>query len=178
MAKGWRWVKHINSHERFVHDSIDSLGYDWSRVADPHVQPRRRGAQLREDDVRAQLREPGVVMGQDVVAVVREAVRAERVVGQQRLAGEVVLAVLVVGVGASRVTPPIGERPRAAAVELRVGRAVRRVGRDAAPVVRRSCGVRRLRLGFRRDQKRAALSGALGQPASRADAASGGSRPG
>src|SRR5207248_10928959 len=40
MPKGWRWVKHINSHERFVHDSIDSLGYDWSRVADPHAQPR------------------------------------------------------------------------------------------------------------------------------------------
>jgi len=40
MAKGWGWVKHINSHERFVHDSIDSLGYDWSRVGDPHIQPR------------------------------------------------------------------------------------------------------------------------------------------
>jgi hypothetical protein len=35
-----RWVRHINSHERFVHDSIDSLGYDWSRVADPNVEPR------------------------------------------------------------------------------------------------------------------------------------------
>lgn len=35
-----RWRKRINSHEAFVHDSIDSLGYDWGRVADPHVQPQ------------------------------------------------------------------------------------------------------------------------------------------
>lgn len=35
-----RWEKHINSHERFVHDSIAGLGYDWSRVADPGAVPR------------------------------------------------------------------------------------------------------------------------------------------
>jgi FAD/FMN-containing dehydrogenase len=40
MARGWGWVKHINSHSRFVHDSIDSLGYDWSRVADRGADPR------------------------------------------------------------------------------------------------------------------------------------------
>jgi hypothetical protein len=28
------------SHERFSHDTLDSLGYDWSRVADPAVAPR------------------------------------------------------------------------------------------------------------------------------------------
>jgi len=35
-----RWVRRINSHERFVHDSIDSLGYDWARIADPEAKPR------------------------------------------------------------------------------------------------------------------------------------------
>ena len=35
-----RWRKRINSHEAFVHDSIDSLGYDWGRIADPHVRPQ------------------------------------------------------------------------------------------------------------------------------------------
>jgi hypothetical protein len=35
-----RWRKRINSHEAFVHDSIDSLGYDWGRIADPHVKPQ------------------------------------------------------------------------------------------------------------------------------------------
>jgi len=34
---GWR--AGINSHETFVHDSIDSLGYDWARVADPDRPP-------------------------------------------------------------------------------------------------------------------------------------------
>ncbi len=34
------WRKRINSHETFVHDSIDSLGYDWARVADPDQAPR------------------------------------------------------------------------------------------------------------------------------------------
>lgn len=38
-SRGWAWARHINSHERFVHDSIDSLGYDWSRIGDPSVQP-------------------------------------------------------------------------------------------------------------------------------------------
>ncbi len=32
--------KRINSHETFVHDSIDSLGYDWARIADPHTTPK------------------------------------------------------------------------------------------------------------------------------------------
>jgi hypothetical protein len=35
---GWR--RRINSHEAFVHDSIDSLGYDWSRIGEPGVTPR------------------------------------------------------------------------------------------------------------------------------------------
>jgi hypothetical protein len=34
------WKRRINSHESFTHDSIDSLGYDWSRVADPSVAPK------------------------------------------------------------------------------------------------------------------------------------------
>jgi FAD/FMN-containing dehydrogenase len=34
------WRRQINSHEAFTHDSLDSLGYDWSRVADPAVSPR------------------------------------------------------------------------------------------------------------------------------------------
>lgn len=34
------WKRRINSHETFTHDSIDSLGYDWSRVADPSVRPK------------------------------------------------------------------------------------------------------------------------------------------
>lgn len=36
---GWGWAKRINSHERFVHDSLDSLGYDWSRIGDPDAAP-------------------------------------------------------------------------------------------------------------------------------------------
>lgn len=28
------------SHESFDHDSIDSLGYDWERIADPNIRPR------------------------------------------------------------------------------------------------------------------------------------------
>ena len=40
MARAFaRWVRRINSHEKFVHDSIDSLGYDWSRIADPKAEP-------------------------------------------------------------------------------------------------------------------------------------------
>ena len=34
------WRRQINSHETFSHDSIDSLGYDWGRIADPDVKPR------------------------------------------------------------------------------------------------------------------------------------------
>jgi hypothetical protein len=34
------WRRRISSHEAFTHDSLDSLGYDWSRIADPHVRPR------------------------------------------------------------------------------------------------------------------------------------------
>ena len=30
------WKKRITSHETFVHDSIDSLGYDWGRDRRPH----------------------------------------------------------------------------------------------------------------------------------------------
>ena len=28
------------SHETFSHDSIDSLGYDWERIAQPGIAPR------------------------------------------------------------------------------------------------------------------------------------------
>lgn len=35
------WQSRISSHESFNHDSIDHLGYDWSRVGDPGVAPRR-----------------------------------------------------------------------------------------------------------------------------------------
>lgn len=35
-----RRTKRVNSHERFVHDSIDGLGYDWERVADPDAPAR------------------------------------------------------------------------------------------------------------------------------------------
>ena len=35
------WQSRISSHETFNHDSIDHLGYDWSRVGDPHVAARR-----------------------------------------------------------------------------------------------------------------------------------------
>ncbi|MEV4351653.1 FAD-binding oxidoreductase [Actinoplanes sp. NPDC049596] len=35
---GWR--QRINSHETFTHDSIDSLGYDWERIAAPGIAPR------------------------------------------------------------------------------------------------------------------------------------------
>jgi hypothetical protein len=56
MAKGWGWAKHINSHSRFVHDSIDSLGYDWSRVAEhdarPHYPLRIYLPQTTDDVVR------------------------------------------------------------------------------------------------------------------------------
>lgn len=34
------WKKRISSHETFDHDSIDSLGYDWERVANPGIAPR------------------------------------------------------------------------------------------------------------------------------------------
>ena len=34
------WRAKINSHDRFVHDSIASLGYDWERVAVPGISAR------------------------------------------------------------------------------------------------------------------------------------------
>ena len=34
------WRTNINSHRGFTHDSIDSLGYDWERIADPEIPPR------------------------------------------------------------------------------------------------------------------------------------------
>jgi hypothetical protein len=34
------WRSRISSHERFTHDSIESLGYDWERVADPELRAR------------------------------------------------------------------------------------------------------------------------------------------
>ncbi|MFP5318414.1 MAG: FAD-binding oxidoreductase [Acidimicrobiia bacterium] len=61
-GRGWSWARRINSHERFVHDSIDSLGYDWSRIGDPDVEPafplRVYLPQTTEDVVRI-LREAG-----------------------------------------------------------------------------------------------------------------------
>jgi hypothetical protein len=36
--RGWR--ARIDSHDRLSHDSIESLGYDWSRVADPDAPPQ------------------------------------------------------------------------------------------------------------------------------------------
>ena len=34
------WRTNINSHKGFTHDSIDSLGYDWERIANPEIAPR------------------------------------------------------------------------------------------------------------------------------------------
>jgi FAD binding domain-containing protein len=34
------WRGKITSHETFTHDSIDSLGYDWSRISVPATEPR------------------------------------------------------------------------------------------------------------------------------------------
>jgi len=31
----------FTSHEAFSHDSIDALGYDWERVGNPHIAPKR-----------------------------------------------------------------------------------------------------------------------------------------
>jgi hypothetical protein len=60
------WVKRINSHESFTHDSIESLGYDWGRVGDPTIAPRYpRKIHLPQTT-------------EDVVAAVREA----RVLGE------------------------------------------------------------------------------------------------
>lgn len=54
------WKTRINSHETFTHDSIDSLGYDWSRIGNPTVTPRYpRKVYLPQSD-------------EDVVAAVRE----------------------------------------------------------------------------------------------------------
>jgi hypothetical protein len=34
------WRGRITSHETFTHDSLDSLGYDWERIADPDIEPK------------------------------------------------------------------------------------------------------------------------------------------
>jgi FAD/FMN-containing dehydrogenase len=34
------WRSKITSHETFTHDSIDSLGYDWSRISAPDTKPK------------------------------------------------------------------------------------------------------------------------------------------
>src|SRR5947199_3630963 len=34
------WRAKIDSHESIHHDSLDRLGYDWGRVANPHIAPR------------------------------------------------------------------------------------------------------------------------------------------
>ena len=36
--KGWRY--RITSHDLFSHDSLDNLGYDWERIANPQIEPR------------------------------------------------------------------------------------------------------------------------------------------
>ena len=56
---GWR--ARIDSHDRFSHDTIASLGYDWSRVADPHAEPQFPFAVYWPETT------------EDVVRVVREA---------------------------------------------------------------------------------------------------------
>lgn len=35
------WRSRIEAHETFSHDSIDHLGYDWSRIGDPDARPVR-----------------------------------------------------------------------------------------------------------------------------------------
>lgn len=37
-SQTWRGL--IDSHEKFSHDSIDHLGYDWERVGDPNIKPK------------------------------------------------------------------------------------------------------------------------------------------
>ncbi|MGH2601845.1 MAG: FAD-binding oxidoreductase [Dehalococcoidia bacterium] len=37
---GKSWRGRITSHETFTHDSLDSLGYDWERIANPAIAPR------------------------------------------------------------------------------------------------------------------------------------------
>ena len=34
------WRAKIESHETVSHDSIDSLGYDWERIGNPHIKPK------------------------------------------------------------------------------------------------------------------------------------------
>ncbi len=34
------WRNRITSHETFTHDSLDSLGYDWERIGNPHIKPK------------------------------------------------------------------------------------------------------------------------------------------
>ena len=34
------WRSKISSHDSFTHDSIDSLGYDWERIANPSIAPK------------------------------------------------------------------------------------------------------------------------------------------
>lgn len=34
------WRSKISSHDSFTHDSIDSLGYDWERIANPQIAPK------------------------------------------------------------------------------------------------------------------------------------------
>jgi hypothetical protein len=57
----------FSSHESLRHDSIDGLGYDWSRIANPHAQPR--------NPLRVYLPQTR----DDVVMIVKEAIaRGER----------------------------------------------------------------------------------------------------
>lgn len=40
VAASATWRGRITSHDLFTHDSLDSLGYDWERIADPAMQPK------------------------------------------------------------------------------------------------------------------------------------------
>jgi FAD binding domain len=61
LPKPHGWRARIDSHDRFSHDTIASLGYDWSRVADPHAAPQFPFAVYWPETT------------EDVVRVVREA---------------------------------------------------------------------------------------------------------
>jgi hypothetical protein len=54
------WRRRINSHETFTHDSIDSLGFDWERIAAPSIPsrlPRKIYLPRTTDDIVRAVRE-------------------------------------------------------------------------------------------------------------------------
>jgi FAD/FMN-containing dehydrogenase len=64
LPKPHGWRSRIDSHDRFSHDSIAGLGYDWSRVANPGAEPQFPFAVYWPETT------------EDVVRVVREAAEA------------------------------------------------------------------------------------------------------